>query len=917
MAWAPESASALPEPRPDAADEPRLPDVRGRLAEYAAMPVLQVLRRLDSGPRGLEEDRAQTLLARHGENAIAGPTASRRGSRLLHALTNPFVGTLLVLGGVSAALGAFGAATVIGVMVLISCWLQVRQEQRFDRVADTLRAMVVATTTVVRRATSDAPPTSREVPLDQLVPGDIVTLSPGDMIPADVRLLRSAGLAVDQAVLTGEALPVAKQATPEDAVPDVSAVGRSTGDLATIDCPWLCFMGSTVTAGTGTAVVLATGTATYFGAMHAHLAPRRAETAFDRGVKGVSRALIGLMLVCAPLVFIVNAAVHGIRFAALWFGISVAVGLTPEMLPVMVSTALARGARAAVRHNVVIKRLPAIHNLGAMDVLCTDKTGTLTQDQVGVDCHIDPDGRSDPQVLRWAALNSAVAADGDAIVLFNELDEALLAYADQMSVPVDDVTAVEVIPFDSTRRRGSVVVREAGRPGTDLMITKGAVEQVLECCTRLRRQDGDVPLTAADRQRLGDVGDRYAADGVRLLAVAIADKPVRPRAYGPKDERDLTLIGFVGFRDRPRESAAAAVRSLAARGVAVKVLTGDHPLVAARICRDAGIDPGRIVLGDDIEALSDAEIGDLADRTTVFARIDPEQKARIVRVLRSTGRTVGFLGDGVNDSPALRDADVGITVDGAVAIARESADVVLLRGDLLSVAEAVTEGRRTFTNIKKYLEITISSNFGNVLSMLAASVLLPFLPMLPLQILVQNLCFDLCLLPLAFDHVDQRALRRPQTFDSARLTRFVLWLGPVNTLADLTAFGILLHITGHHPGPAAQAIFHTGWFVENLLTQAAAVHLLRGRRLPSPRDHAAFPVLLGTTAIVTIALVLPWSPLAAPLSMTALPVVCLLALVLVLVLYCLLIGAAKTAWQKVEGRTSRPTRQGTRSQAQR
>jgi Mg2+-importing ATPase len=881
------------------------------------MPILQVLRRLDSGPRGLEEGKAQALLARHGDNVIAGSATPGRGARLLHTLTNPFVVILLVLGGVSAALGAFGAATLIGVMVLISCWLQVRQEQRFDRIAATLRAMVVTTATVVRRASTDASPAGRELPIDQLVPGDIVTLTAGDMVPADVRLLRSADLAVDQALLTGEALPVAKHATPGEAVPDVAAVGRSTGDLATIDCPWLCFMGSTVTAGTGTAVVVATGTATYFGAMNAHLAPRRAETAFDRGVKGVSRALIGLMLVCAPLVFVVNATVHGMRFAALWFAISVAVGLTPEMLPVMVSTALARGARAAARHNVIIKRLPAIHNLGAIDVLCTDKTGTLTEDQVSVDCHLDPDGRPDLRVLRWAALNSAMAVHGDAMVLFNELDEALLAYVEQLSVPIDDVAAVDVIPFDSTRRRSSVVVRAGDSPGTDIVITKGAVEQVLECCTRLRRDDGDVPLTPADRQRLREVGDRHAADGVRLLAVAIADRPARLGAYRPVDERGLTLIGFVGFRDRPRESAAAAVASLAARGVAVKVLTGDHPLVAARICRDAGIDAGHIVLGEEIDALGDAELGDLAARATVFARIDPEQKARIVHALRATGRTVGFLGDGVNDSPALRDADVGITVDGAVAIARESADVVLLRGDLLSVAEAITEGRRTFANIKKYLEITISSNFGNILSMLAASVLLPFLPMLPLQILAQNLCFDLCLLPLAFDHVDQRALRRPRTFDSARLTRFVLWLGPVNTLADLTAFGILLHITGDHPAPAAQALFHTGWFVENLLTQAAAVHLLRSRRPPSRRDHAALPVLLGTAAIVAIAVVLPWSPLVTPLGMTVLPTVCLLSLVLVLALYCLLIGAAKTVWHKIDGRTSAAVRPGTRPPARR
>ncbi|MGI5224545.1 magnesium-translocating P-type ATPase [Actinoallomurus sp. CA-142502] len=898
MASAPEPLAALPTPA-GAAGASRLPTVRGRLADFASMPVHQVLRRLETGPRGLLEEAAQARLEHYGDNVITGTGRPRRAPQVLRALTNPFVMILYVLGAVSAALGAYGATTVISVMVLISCWLQVRQEHRFDRVAATLRAMVVTTATVVRRASAQAPPVARELPVDQLVPGDVVRLGPGDMVPADVRVLRSTDLRVDQAVLTGESVPVVKQAAYGTGAP----YREQDGDLGTFDCPVLGFMGSTVSAGTATAVVMATGGSTYFGAMHAQLAPRRAETAFDRGVKGVSRALIGLMLVCAPLVFAVNAGVHGVRLAALWFAISVAVGLTPEMLPVMVSTALARGAKAGLRHKVVIKRLPALHNLGAVGVLCMDKTGTLTHDQLGIECHVDPYGRPDDDVLRWAAINSVGTTQTEEASPVNDLDEALLAHAEQAGVPTEGWIATEAVPFDAARRSSSVVVRHGHRPGTETLITKGAVEQVLPQCTRLRVAGDDLPMSAADHRRLRELADRHAADGVRMLAVAIADR----RPFRPAPDQDLTLVGFVGFRDQPRDSARAALAALAERGVAVKVLTGDHPLVAARICRDAGIAPGRTVLGEEIADLDEPVLSELAARTTVFARIDPEQKARIVRALRASGHVVGFLGDGVNDAGALRDADVGITVESAVDIARESADVVLLGDDLHAVAEAVTEGRRTFGNIKKYLEITISSNFGNVLSMLAASILLPFLPMLPMQILVQNLCFDLCLLPLAFDHVDRRALRRPQTFDPRRLTRFVLLLGPANTLADLTAFAILLHVTGGHPGSAAQALFHTGWFFENLLTQAAAVHLLRDRRPPSHRNRAALPVFAGTVAITTVATCLPLSPLAAPLAMRSLPGFCLLSLTLVVALYCVLISAAKALWHKIDARQSEST----------
>jgi Mg2+-importing ATPase len=905
VAWAPDSLPAESPVPAEAGARVRLPEVRSRLAEYAAMPPLQMLRRLESGPRGLSEAEAQARLARHGDNVIAGAPSPHWGTRLLRTLTNPFVVILLALGGVSAVLGDFGAVAVIAVMVLVSCLLQVRQEQRFDRVAATLRAMVITTATALRRAGADAPPVSREIPIDQFVPGDVVCLASGDMVPADVRLLRSTGLAVDQAVLTGESLPVGKEAGHDGDAPP--ATGTPAGDLGTFDCPWLCFMGSTVTGGSGTAVVVATGASTYFGAMNAHMPPRRAETAFDRGVKGVSWALISFMLVCVPLVFAVNAMAHGIGLEAFLFAVSVAVGLTPEMLPVMVTTALARGARVSARHGVIIKRLPAIHNLGAMDVLCTDKTGTLTQDEVEVDCHLDPYGDPDLDVLRWAAVNSTWAAEGDGAVLVNELDEALLARAEQRDLPLDGIGGVDVIPLDFTRRRVSVVIRANGRLGTETIITKGAVEQVLDCCTRLRTGGRDLPLTPAERSRVRELADRQAADGVRLLAVAIADRPAQVRGYRVADERDLTFIGFVGFRDHARESAPAAVAALAARGVDVKILTGDHPLVAARICRDAGIDPGHMVVGSDLAPLGDAELAGLADRTTVFARVDPDQKARIVGALRTAGHTVGYLGDGVNDASALRDADVGITVESAVGIARESADVVLLRSDLLTLAHAITEGRRTFDNILKYLKITMSSNVGNVLSMLAASVLLPFLPMLPLQILVQNLCFDLSQLPLASDHVDPRALRRPRTFDTGGLARFVLFLGPINTLADLAAFAILWHVTGGHPTTVGQALFHTGWFVENLLTQAAAVHLLRTRRPPSWRNHAALPVFLGTAAILAIAATLPLSPLAAVLRMKALPWVCLPLLVLVLAGYVIVISVAKARWYRTASGGPRET----------
>jgi len=883
-------------PGPDRPPPPGGPAAaRGDLASWAAAPPLQVLRGLDSSRRGLDEAQAQARLARHGDNAIAVPAQPGWGGRVLIAVRNPFVVILIALTAVSTATGDLGGAAVITAMIVISCLLRIRQEYRSDRAAVALRAMVATTATVVRRAAPGAPAAAREVPVDQLVPGDLVQLTAGDMVPADLRLLRSDDLALNQAVFTGESRPAAKRASSVISGRSLAGADGTGAGASVFDSPVLCLMGTSVVSGSGTAVVVATGPATYLGAT-AHDLPRGGRgTAFDRGVRDVTWLLISLMLVCAPLVLAVNASVRGHPLEAFLFAVAVAVGLTPEMLAVVVTSALARGAGALAGRAAIVKRLPAMHNLGAMDVLCTDKTGTLTEDRVSLDCHIDPAGRADPGVLRSAWLGSHWSAVADGSVT-DVLDQALLACGDERGLAAGQDTAlVDTVPFDFARRRVTVVTRTGGALGRHTLITKGAPAEVLDCCTRVRRGAGAVPLGHDERARALALADALARDGVRVLAVGQAVRPAKAGRYRPADEAGLTLVGFVGFRDRPRPSARRALADLAAGGVAVKIVTGDDPLVAARICGDVGIAPGHVVTGRQIARMDDRALAVAAETGTVFARVDPGQKARLVRSLRAAGHTVGFLGDGVNDAAALRGADVGISVADATAVARECADVILLRKDLTMLGQAITEGRRSFGNVIKYLKITISSNFGNVLSLLAASAVLPFLPMLPLQVLAQNLCFDVSQLALAFDAVDEPSLRRPRTFDRRDLARFVICLGPVNTLADLATFAILWRIMGGHAGAAGQAVFRAGWFAENLLTQAVAVHLLRSRWLPSARRHAARPVLLATLALGLLGLGLPLTPVGAALRLQAPPAAFYPLLAAVLAGFALAVVAAR-AW---------------------
>ncbi|MFF4687107.1 magnesium-translocating P-type ATPase [Streptomyces sp. NPDC001307] len=833
---------------------------------------LQVLRRLDTGPRGLTDAEAAARLATHGENAPPRPRTPSALRHSLRGLRDPFTTVLLTLGLVSAFVASWGTATVILALVAVSCALRAAGERRADRSLAALRELVAGTATVLRRTDDSAAPRAHEVPVADLVPGDVVRLGPGDLVPADVRLLRAHGLTVSESALTGESAPVAKAA---------AELPRPLAESH------LCFQGSAVVAGGATAVVVATGAHTRFAA--AQRTPEAREpSAFDRSVHGIARVLVRFMLLTPPLVLMAGAALRGRGLQTLPFAVSVAVGLTPEMLPVIVTTCLARSAALLARtRRVVVRRLPALHDLGAIDVLCVDKTGTLTQDRPEAARSLGPDGRDDPEVLRWAAVGAWWTLQLAELPAPDALDEALLAVADggppaRAKSRVGDVgeeyDGLAALPVAPGRRLATAVV--AGRPGRHLLITKGAAEDVLERCE----------LPDAERRRLLALAAREAETGRRVLAVATAERPARTRAYTPADERGLTFRGLVTFHDELTPGAAESLRALAALGIQVRVLTGDHPATAARVCRELGLEPGEVwTAGAD----AGGDPGGADGTTTVVARCTPEDKARVVAGLRAAGHTVGFLGDGVNDVAALLAADVGIAPRGAVAVARESADVVLAEKDLTAIGHAVTAGRSSSANIAAYLRVTLSSNLGNVLAMLAAGLLLPFLPMLPVQVLAQNLCFDAAQLAFAHDRPAPSELRRPTVLRPPAFLRFITGFGVLNAVADLATFGVLALALNGPDALDDQAVFHSAWFTENLLTQALVMLLLRdGRRLA--RGGRPGPVGWAAAFLAAVGLAVPPSPLGTALGMTALPAPYHLLLAAVLGLYALALTVAET-----------------------
>ncbi|SFW74958.1 Mg2+-importing ATPase [Amycolatopsis australiensis] len=848
------------------------------LRELGDAPVLAVYRQLRSSPKGLTESEAAERLHRHGDNRVGAETGLSVPERVWDAVRSPFVALLTGLGVVFAVAGDLRGAITVGVMIVLSVGLRWWQHTRSDRAVRALRAQVSTTVTVRRRADSGFAGLEREVPTADLVPGDVVLLRRGDVVPADVRVVTATDLVVDQSALSGEALPVPKR------VP-ATRQRRHRAPVDIVDVPALCFAGTSVIGGTATAVVLATGTATYVGSLATQTATPRGESTFDAGVRRVGWTLIRFMVVMVPIVLVVNGTVTGNWAQAGMFAAAVAVGLTPEMLPVIVTTNLVRGAVRLSRQRVIVKRLNAIQDLAAMDVLCVDKTGTLTEDRVAYAHSIDLDGRPDSEAAEYAYLAVHFQADRH-----DRVDEAIvaqLAEADQDLVTDALFTKVDELGFDHDRRRATVVVRRAGQ---DIVITKGDPDEILPRCTHARRRGEIVALTDATRFDVEDLVRAHADHGMRILAVAARQTAPRFGGYDEGDEADMVLVGLVGFVDPVREGAAEAVKTVAEQGIAVKILTGDNRHVAARVAAEVGVPVGEVVLGHEIDTADDADLRVLAERTTVFAKLTPARKARIVAALRANGHAVGFVGDGVNDVTALRTADVGIAPDTATDVAKDAADLVLLERDLGVLNRGVVEGRRTLGNTLKYVNITASSNFGNVLTVLVAGAFLPFAPMLPIQLMVANLLYDVAQTALAWDRVDADYLRKPRRWDAHGLTRFMLVFGPVSSLFDLSTFAVLWQVFGAGADPL---LLQTGWFVESLLSQLLVVLILRSRAAPTRRNRPSRPVLLAAAVAGLTGLLLPLSPLAGPLQMHPLPGSYLLWLALLLLGYGLTAQLAK------------------------
>jgi Mg2+-importing ATPase len=884
-AAAPGSAAETPQgarPGPVTADDP------------ADLPTLELLRLIGGGPRGLLESQAEDRLVRYGENVLPARRSVSWPRRFLRSLRDPFTTVLFCLALVSAAVAAWTTACVIMALVVVSCLLRSGGEHRAERSAAALRELVAATATVRRRADAGSAPVAREIPVDQLVPGDVVLLGPGDLVPADLRLLRATGLTVHQAALTGESAPVAKYPVDSPRHADERPAAHA-GDA----WPHLCLQGSSVASGSGTAVVVATGERTRFASGFRGPAPRRRESAFDRSVHGISWSLIRFMLLTPPLVFLADAGLRGRGLETLPFAVAVAVGLTPEMLPVVVTTTLAAGAsRLARAGEVIVKRLPALHDLGAMDVLCTDKTGTLTQDRPVVACHLDPEDRDAPDVLHWAAVNSFWTLQLAELPAPDALDEALLDAAGQRDDGLLGHDPVAALPFDPVRRLATAVLRTPGRPGLHTVVVKGSAEAVIARCVRLRAGGLDTDLDDKARARLLSGCTELAEGGLRVLAVALAERPATAGVSSPTaaDESGLTFLGVVGLRDAAADTAADALRALARRGVAVKVLTGDHPGTAARACDDIGLAAGEVVTGDVIDRLDDGALAQLAGTTTVFARCTPAHKARVVRALRAGGHVTGFLGDGVNDLPALDACDVGICPRDATAVAREAADVVLASKDLTAIDSAIVAGRRSSANIATYLRIALSSNLGNVIAMLTAGLLLPYLPMLPIQVLVQNLCFDAAQLAFAYDRPPDTDLARPALLGPRAILRFVTGFGLINAVADIATFGVLALSVRGFGTEGGEAAFQSGWFTENLLTQALVMVLLRAGR-GAAEGRAPSPIRLAAGGLAVIGILLPLTPLAPALGLTALPLFYYALLAAVLMSYGTALIMAKARYE--------------------
>ena len=898
-------------------------DEQNRRIQFAAThPIQETLGYLNTTLCGLEPGKVEENRSEYGSNKVTREKKKTLPQRLAGAFINPFTAILFCLALVSSFtdmifphFSLFGCVpkdfdcltvVIILTMVFLSGTLRFVQESRSGNAAEKLLAMITTTCTVTRKGQEMA-----EIPLDEVVVGDIVHLSAGDMLPADVRILDAKDLFVSQASLTGESEPIEK-------IPMVNETRDAITDYTNI-----AFMGSNVLSGSASAVVVTVGDHTLFGSMASEVAHEAVETSFSKGVNAVSWVLIRFMLVMVPLVFVANGITKGDWLSAFLFGISIAVGLTPEMLPMIVTTCLAKGAVSMSKKQTIVKNLNSIQNFGAIDILCTDKTGTLTQDKVVLEYHLNVNGEDDLRVLRHAYLNSYFQTGYKnlmdvAIIQKTEEEEA----DDPQLVDLSEhYVKVDEIPFDFARRRLTTVVQN--RDGKTQMVTKGAVEEMLSICS-FAECDGKVrPMTKELKSRILATVDDLNEKGFRVLAIAQKSNPSPAGAFGVTDECDMVLMGYLAFLDPPKESTADAIKALKAHGVTTKILTGDNDKVTRTICKQVGLKVRNMLLGSDLENMSDQELAKAAETTDVFAKLTPGQKARVVSVFRENGHTVGFMGDGINDASAMKSADIGISVDTAVDVAKESADIVLLEKDLMVLEEGIIEGRKTYANMIKYIKMTASSNFGNMFSVLAASALLPFLPMESLQLIFLNLIYDLSCTAIPWDNVDEEFISVPRKWDASSVGSFMMWIGPTSSVFDWMTYifmyfvfcplfvsrGVLYNdLASHFAGAdlvrmqtAYVAMFQTGWFIESMWSQTLVIHMIRTPKLPFIQSHASAPLTLMTFTGIGVLTIIPFTTFGRMLGYVALPTAYFAYLIPCILLYMVLATSLKKAYVRHYG----------------
>ena len=892
-------------------------ELNQRMQYVAVTPLKELLKNLHTTLRGLDEEGVSISAMKYGSNKVTHEKKKSFLKRLTEAFINPFTIVLFVLAVVStltdiifpyfSMLGStpddLNPLTVIIIltMVLISGTLRYVQESRSGNAAEKLLAMITTTCTVTRQGLEKG-----EIPMDELVVGDIVHLSAGDMIPADVRIIDAKDLFVSQASLTGESEPIEK-------------TGHISTSKETItDYTNIAFMGSNVISGSATAVVVCTGDHTLFGSMASAIAGEAVETSFTKGVNAVSWVLIKFMFVMVPLVFFINGMTKGDWLEAFLFGISIAVGLTPEMLPMIVTTCLAKGAVSMSKKQTIVKNLNSIQNFGAIDILCTDKTGTLTQDKVILEYHLNVNGEDDTRVLRHAYLNSYFQTGYKNLMdlaIINKTEEEEAQNKELLDLS-ENYIKVDEIPFDFNRRRLTTVVQD--QQGKTQMVTKGAVEEMLSICS-YAECDGEVkPLTATIRHQILETVNELNDKGFRVLAIAQKSNPSPVDSFGIKDECDMVLMGYLAFLDPPKESTADAIEALKNHGVTTKILTGDNDKVTRTICKQVGLEVRNMLLGSDIEKMSDKELAKAAEITDVFAKLTPDQKSRVVSVLRDNGHTVGFMGDGINDAAAMKVADIGISVDTAVDVAKESADIILLEKDLMVLEEGIIEGRKTYANMIKYIKMTASSNFGNMFSVLAASALLPFLPMMSVHLILLNLIYDLSCTAIPWDNVDEEFIAKPRIWDASSVGSFMIWIGPTSSIFDFTTYifmyfvfcplfvshGVLYNdLAAHYSGTQLAimqmqyiGMFQAGWFVESMWSQTLVIHMIRTPKLPFIQSRASLPVTLLTMTGIAVLTIIPFTPLGTALGFVALPMSYFAYLIPCILLYMVLATSLKKAY---------------------